>query len=94
MKQAECYEVTYFDGFGFNTVSNYNSGDPIVVMPFSTTIYTAVSIEDANSCGGPVNGMAQVTVNDSPNFANLTGDAVICNGESTDISFEIFRCNI
>ena len=83
------YEVTYFDGLFFETVSNYFSGELIEVTPFATTTYTPVSIEDINSCGGPVNGMAEVVVNQSPNFANLLGDAAICEGDPAIISFDI-----
>ncbi len=71
------------------TITNYNSGDTIWVLPSSTTIYSLASVTDTNSCeatgGGLLTGTPTVVVNPLP-VAQLLGNATICFGDTTDLS--------
>lgn len=79
------YVVVYNDGTSDMTVTGYESGSPIQVTPSETTTYTVVSIEDATGCPATI-GISSVTVEvseDATLNVNITGDEVICGGQST-----------
>jgi autotransporter-associated beta strand protein len=56
------------------------------VSPSSTTVYTVTALTDANCAAQPgdLTGSATITVNPRPT-AVVSGDATICNGQSTVI---------
>jgi len=60
------YTVVYSPDGGNTTatVNNYTSGAAIAVTPVQTTIYTLVSVADAENCPAMVSGNAVVTVED------------------------------
>ncbi|MEO1050864.1 MAG: gliding motility-associated C-terminal domain-containing protein [Bacteroidota bacterium] len=75
---------------GVGVVSGYNSGDPIPVNPSSTTTYGLVSLTDASGCPGVnLTGNATVVVTQAATASILSGDAGICQGESTDLIVDI-----
>ena len=81
------YTVVYNDGSTDITIPAYDGG-PITVTPSITTTYTLINVSDA--CGNAsVSGSAEITVFNSNSFNDLFGNTTICNGESTDLSFNI-----
>lgn len=68
---------------GLGTVSDYNSGDPIEVIPASTTTYRLVRVTDANNCSvtspSPnLTGTATVTVSLLPSITSITPSQSVC----------------
>ncbi|MFM7766693.1 MAG: PKD domain-containing protein, partial [Bacteroidota bacterium] len=61
-------------------VSNTNTST-VNVSPGTTSVYTLVSVSDAN-CQGTLNGAATITVNPLP-IPVISGDLSICDGETS-----------
>ena len=65
------------------TVSNYTSGDDIIVSPAATTTYRLLSITDLNTCevvdpSPYLNGTATVTVRELPAITDDPDDITLC----------------
>lgn len=79
------FEYKYSDGstiYGPFTTSNMSAN--VSVSPNNNTNYTVTTIT-GSGCAGTTAGLASITVNDIPQAAiALTGDPVICNGESSE----------
>ncbi|SMG09956.1 surface protein [Marivirga sericea] len=83
------YDVTYSDGATDVVLTGINDGYIESVTPTATTTYSLVSVIDANNCSGTaVTGSATVIVNPEPTVI-ISGDATICEGESSDLSFTL-----
>jgi gliding motility-associated-like protein len=81
------YIYSYSDGSTtFGPFSTSNNPESIAVAPSLTTTYNIVSVSDA-FCTGTVGGTSTVTVNEIPTAA-ITGDATICDGESTQLTLQ------
>ena len=75
---------------GVGVIPNYNSGDPIVVTPGSTTTYNLLSVIDANTCPSQnQGGTATITVNPQATAAVLGSDAAICAGDNANLDVTI-----
>ncbi|MEZ5045869.1 MAG: T9SS type A sorting domain-containing protein [Chitinophagaceae bacterium] len=60
------YEIKYSDGTAIYTVANYQSGDPIIILPSNTATYNLVSVKDFFGLTSPINtGSFTVLVNNS-----------------------------
>ncbi|MCW3787037.1 gliding motility-associated C-terminal domain-containing protein [Plebeiibacterium sediminum] len=84
------WTVIYNDGAD-QTFSTSDDPYILTVNPASTTSYSLVSVEDANSCfanASELSGSATVTVNERPTGV-LSGNSTICNGGSTTIHFDL-----
>ncbi len=70
-----------------NTLQVFTSTDTTITETLSdTTVYKLVSVSDANSCSNfALSDSIIVNVRPSP-LATLTGNATICNGESTNLT--------
>jgi len=79
------YTIMYSDGTT-QTVTNYNSGDPIAVSPTATTTYMLTGVMDANMCPATL-GTTDVTITvvDLP-VAGTTTPATACNDSAEGIS--------
>ena len=83
------YDVTYNDGTADVPLTGISDGHIETVTPTVTTTYTLVSLTDATSCiPASVMGSATVTINPAPTVS-ISGDATICEGESTDLLFTL-----
>ncbi|MEQ9659156.1 BspA family leucine-rich repeat surface protein, partial [Fulvivirga sp.] len=83
------FDVTYNDGTVDVDLIGISDGHLESVAPTSTTTYTLISVVDANSCSPvAVTGSATVTINPAPTVS-ISGDATICEGESTDLLFTL-----
>ena len=60
------YQIELFTGGGIFTISNYFPGQPIMVSPYISTVYSLVSVTDAVNCEAEVFGEAAITVLDLP----------------------------
>lgn len=83
------YSVVYNDGSSNITVNNYNSNDPIVVTPSSTTTYTLVSITDDNNCVAhpdSLTGSAVVTVEGALSITSDPVSVAECSGNGTSFT--------
>ena len=85
------YTVVLNDGTSDITENNYNSGSPISTGALAaTTVYTIVSVTDANGCTSTTNsGTATVIVGSVPTSAVLAGGDQICFGETTPLQVNI-----
>jgi gliding motility-associated-like protein len=54
----------------------------------ANTDYTIVSVSDNGACPGTFSGTASFTTITAPTFS-ISGDATICNGENTQITFNL-----
>ncbi len=80
------FTYTYTDGTNiFGPFVTAVSPVFVTVSPSSTSLYSLVSVSDAN-CTGNVNGNALVTVHPLPT-AHITGSDTICFGEQTQLLF-------
>ncbi|MFN5803978.1 MAG: beta strand repeat-containing protein, partial [Sphingomonadales bacterium] len=72
------------------TITSTASAVTFTVDPTVTTTYSILSFSDVNCSplAGGVTGTAVVTVRDLPT-AVLSGDATVCNGVSTDLTFSL-----
>ncbi len=85
------WNLTYNDGASDIIVNNINDNPYVVsVNPSATSVYSIVALSDqlCNSINSDFTGLATVTVNARPTGV-VSGDATICNGESTDITFSL-----
>lgn len=82
------FTITYTDGVGFFDTTTTTNNFLLLVSPNSTRTYSIFSFMDNNGCVGNAEGMATVTVNDSPIINNLMED---CNADNAtySLSFEI-----
>jgi PKD repeat protein len=82
------YRFTYTDGITPVTVYNYDSS----TYSFTTTkdaLFYVTALRDANGCNGSeFNDSALITVNSLPSSTILSGDTIICQGDSADIIIE------
>jgi gliding motility-associated-like protein len=82
------WDVVYTDGISnFNIDNILTSPHVFSVTPGITTTYNLVSVIDQCAVAGTVNGTATITVQPvaPPSDADISGDATICSGESTDL---------
>ena len=83
------YTVVYDDGTGPITSPSFNSNTGTInVSPNATTVYTLVSVTDANGCITNTSGSITITVNQLPTVT-LSGTATICTGQNTDLDFNL-----
>jgi len=84
------FNVVYTDGTDNFSLNGINNGHTINVSPQNNTTYTLVSVEDnsASSCEGVINGSAVFNVNEPPS-GTISGNADVCAGESTDLTFTL-----
>ncbi len=85
------WDVTYNDGSTDISLTGITSNPyTFSVNPASNTTYTLVAVDDAICSAVPADltGSAAITVNTRPT-GEIVGDAEICNGESTDITFNL-----
>lgn len=82
------FDVSYSDGNTIFDLLDISSGHTVSVSPSQNTSYSLVSVADSNNpvCAGTLSGTAIINVNQLPT-ANISGDAEICIGESTNITF-------
>lgn len=86
------YNLVYYDDpGGVNvTVNNYVSGQDIPITPAVSGYYEIVSVTDAQGCStSNLSGTPNITVNSGSGSAVLSGDAEICQGQSTPVSVAI-----
>ena len=72
---------TDVDGSG-----NQVSGNPMIISPSVSTIYTLTSITDAKGCTNSLSNSAELTVNEIPNVI-VSGDTEICDQDETPVFF-------
>ncbi|RMG76240.1 MAG: hypothetical protein D6714_21625 [Bacteroidetes bacterium] len=80
------YTVTYTDGSNNYSVSNYESGDTIKVVPTVTDTFSLVTIQDSNGCvidPDSLSGTAPITVEGPVSFTQQPSSVSVCSGEST-----------
>ena len=85
------WNLTYNDGTSDIIVNNINTNPyDVNVSPSSTSVYSIVALSDqlCTSINSDFSGPATVTVNARPTGV-VSGDATICNGENTDITFNL-----
>ncbi|MDN4166603.1 T9SS type A sorting domain-containing protein [Cytophagales bacterium LB-30] len=88
---SDAYNVILNDGtqdIALNAITNNFTYE---VTPAATTTYALTSVEEANApiCAGAITGSAvTVTVNEVPT-ALLSGNAAICEGSSTNLTFDL-----
>lgn len=82
------FNVVYTDGTDEYTLNSINDGHTVDVSPEVNTTYTLISVEgsSASSCEGLISGSATFNVNEPPS-GTISGDANICLGESTELTF-------
>lgn len=82
------FDVVYTDGVQNINLLGVNDGHTVSVSPIANTTYSIVSVNDNSSlqCAGDVSGDATFTISEEPT-ATISGDADICIGESTDLTF-------
>lgn len=82
------FDIVYSDGTNEFTLNGIDDGHSEDVTPNENTTYTLVSVSDnsASSCDGVVDGSAVFNVNEPPS-GTISGDANVCVGESTDLTF-------
>ncbi len=84
------WNITYNDGISdYNTTANVSPFN-LSVSPTVNTTYTIIGLSDASCIADPsdLSGTATVNVNLRPTGV-ITGDATICDGESTDLTFNL-----
>ncbi len=82
------WDIVYSDGVtNFNIDDILTSPHVFTVTPGTTTTYNLVSVSDSCSPTGTVDGTATITVQPiaPPTEAAISGDAIICSGESTNL---------
>jgi gliding motility-associated-like protein len=84
------FNAVYTDGVQNFSLTNVNNGHTVSVSPTSNTTYSLISVTDnsALQCAGAVSGNATFTISAEPT-ATISGNAAICVGESTDLTFTI-----
>lgn len=84
------FDVVYSDGNQNFTLTDINDGHTVNVSPVLNTTYSLISTNDNSplQCDGIVNGTAAFVISAEP-VATISGDASICLGESTDLTFNI-----
>ncbi len=84
------YTFNITDGTNTTAVTNYNSGDPISVSPTADVTYTIDgTVTDGNTCTVAGSGSVSIVVRQGPTAAAISGDATICEGETTNLQVEI-----
>jgi hypothetical protein len=86
------YSVAYIETVsGFNTNFTFNSvgTTPVPVNPTQSSVYNISTIVDNNSCSGTINGTANVTINPLPTGSFTVNDNILCNGQSTTLTFTV-----
>jgi len=89
----EPFDVVYTDGTDDFTLTDISDGFTEVITPVNSNDYTIKEIIDNSGCSilAPstnISGLAPVIVNPLPT-ATVSGDATICEGESTDLVFDL-----
>lgn len=79
------FNYTYSNGSTTSPVQITSGNSAVInVAPLVTTIFSPVTISDAN-CQGTVSGTASIVVNPLPQPL-ISGDLIICDGENTTLS--------
>ena len=73
---------TNVDGSG----NQLSTGNPMIISPNTTTIYTLSSVTDAKGCTNSLSNSATLTVNEIPNVL-VSGDTEICDQDETPLFF-------
>ena len=79
------YVISYTDGDDIFEVEDYDSGDLIYLDPEGTVDYTILSVTDDDGCEFEINEVISIGVSDGPGLSTISGDAMICMGEMTEI---------
>jgi gliding motility-associated-like protein len=84
------FDVVYTDGNQNYTLTGVNNGHTISVSPVSNTTFSLISMNDNSSlqCSGTVSGNVTFTISAEPQ-ASISGNASICIGQSTNLTFLI-----
>lgn len=73
---------------GLNSVVVTTSDNPHVISVYEAGHYEVVELSDVNYTGSCFTGSADVIVSNIIPTAHLTGDAIICEGETAEISID------
>lgn len=85
------WDLVYSDGTTDFPLVGINDGHTVSVTPLVNTSYTIKSLSDSNVpvCSAAIlTGQADITVLPRPT-SDMSGDASICDGESTDLSITL-----
>ena len=85
------FNLSLLEGVTNNTLlidlNGFVGGIPYQVSPTNTTIYSLVSVTDANGCIKSLSETKDLIVNELP-IVNVTGTKEICKNDVTDIIFD------
>lgn len=82
------FNFTYTNGISPVTIYN-NTKNPYTINTSENGSYEVTYLKDGNGCvGSSLTGVANINVNDLPSSIITSNDAVICEGETTNITIE------
>ena len=83
------YTVVYTDGVSNDTITNFQSGDSIAVVPTASTTYDIVNVIDAFGCAidpDSIFGNIQIVVEGPLSITDEPDDVTECSGNGTTFS--------